>query len=165
MIGKGGNKIKLAEIVLNRAIKAAYMGFIMSRESNEYLEKEYKASKESIKELIDIFNSNTDFAFNRVKIEWDESKWINSIKISAIGRSKLLVKDEIDNFYYEVEKIINSNLKLAVTSNECIQVYDLNTFDLLDRHTWNTMGDKYLASNKKRYMVNFIHLYNIGDYY
>lgn len=157
--------MKLSEIVMSRVIKAAYMGFIMSRESNVHLGKEYKASKESIKEFISIFNSETDFSFNKVRIEWDESKWRDSISIRAVGRSKLISKDEIDDFYSEVEKIINSNLTLAVTSNERIQAYDLNTFDLLDRHTWNTMGDKYLASNNKRYMVNFIHLYNIGDHY
>lgn len=157
--------MNLAEIVLSRVIKATYMGFIMSRESNVHLGKEYKATKESIKGFIDIFNSETDFSFNKVRIEWDESKWENSISIRAVGRSKLISKDEIDNFYSEIEEIINNNLKLAVTSNKHIQVYDLNTFDLLDRYTWNTMGDKYLASNKKRYMVNFIHLYNIADHY
>lgn len=157
--------MNLTEMVLTRAIKATYMGFIMSKESNVHLGKEYKATKESIKEFIDIFNSHTDFPFNKIKIEWDESKWRDSISVRAVGRSKLISKDEIDDFYSEVEKIINNNLTLAVTSNEQIQVYDLNTFDLLDRHTWNTMGDKYLASNNKRYMVNFIHLYNIGDHY
>lgn len=155
----------LDEIALSRAIKAIYMGFIMSRKSNEHLGKTYEASKESIAHFAELFNKKTDFGFNKIKIDWNENKWENSIRIKTVGHTTILTKDRIKGFFDDIEDLININLNKAIQSNTQIEVYDLNTLDLLDRTTWNTMGDKYLASNNKRYMVNFIHLYSIADCY
>ena len=152
--------MKVSEIVLDRVVKATYMGFLMSGESYDDQEK-YTATEESIKKFIGIFNGKTDVGFNRIRVERDESKWGELTNIRAIGTSNLLSKDTITMVYSDIENLINSNLERAFTMKEPIQVYDLNTFDLLDRCSWNTMGDKYLSSNNRTYMVNFIHLYNL----
>gem|GEM_PF-7133227 len=140
------------------------MGFILDRKVNEYLGKTYKITREDVVRLADIFNKNTDLKFSSIDIEFDKNSYGLGIRVRTIGKTIYLTKEKIQKFYLDIEELINKNLILATTSNKCIEVYDLNTFDLLDRHTWNTMGDKYLASNNKRYMVNFIHLYSVADY-
>lgn len=156
--------MKIDKIVISRVIKSIYMGFILNKKSNEYLGKQYEVVKEDILKFIDVFNKNTDLKFNRINIEYDENSYGTGIRVRAIGNTTYLTNEKIHIFYSDIEELINRNLKLATTSNEHIEVYDLNTFDLLDRHIWNTMGDKYLASTSKRYMVNFIHLYSVSDY-
>lgn len=151
------------EMIISRLVKATYMGFILSSKSNEYLDKEYRATKEDIQSFIKKFNEHTDISFNRIDVEECHSLRLKGCYVMrTIGLSISLIGEEINIFHTSVEDKINKNLELARTPQQDIQIYDLNTFDLLSRHSVNTMGKKYLASNHTRYMVNFIHLYSVA---
>lgn len=154
--------MKLKEIVFQRLVKSIYMGFVMSNKANDYLGKRYSLSKEDFLKFIDAFNKNTDLEFNHAAASFNEN---NNCRIRAIGKTTFVTAGEITHLFKEIETLINSNLQRAASSTDDIEIYDLNTLDMLDRSTYNTMGDKYFASNGKRYMVNFMHLYSVGDYY
>ena len=154
--------MKLKEIVFQRLIKSIYMGFVMNNEANDYLGKKYSLSKEDYLKFADTFNQNTDLEFNHTVVHFDDN---NNGRFRAIGKTTFITADEVTHLFKEIETLINSNLQRAASSTDGIKIYDLNTLDMLDRSTYNTMGDKYFASNGKRYMVNFMHLYSVGDYY
>lgn len=155
----------LNEIVIQRVIKSIYMGFILDRICNEYLGKTFKLTKDDVLKFAYNFNCNTDLNFNKINIEYEENDYGSGVRIRALKNTIYLTEEKVQDFHQHVEELINKNLKKSIKSNNYIEVFDLNTLDLLDRYTYNTMGDKYVASNSKRYMVNFIHLYSIADYY
>lgn len=153
----------LSEIVLQRIVKSVYMGFLLHRGANDYAGKTYTLSKADLLRFVEGFNQHTDLPFNRISIQLDDKNYGNATRVQAIGKTILLPPDKAEELLNCIEKVINDNLTRVAKSSETIQLYDLNTLDLLDRSTYNTMGSKYLASNRKRYMVNFMHLYSIGD--
>lgn len=148
-----------------RLVKSLYMGFILDRTANDYLGNEAHLKKADILAFATNFNEVTDVAFNKIKIKFLDTKYAKGMRVKTMGDIVVFSEPEVQEIISRLEKLINDNLKKAITSGKYIDVFDLNTLDLLDRFTYNTMGDLYLASNRKRYMVNFIWLYSVADQY
>lgn len=156
--------MSINQIIEDRIIKAIYMGFIINRSANDFLSEKVNLGKEEILKYLDIFNKNTKLDFNKIKINYSGEERLE-IRCRVAGSSLYLNPAKVSEIHNKINDLINENRVKAAKSGQYIDIFDLNTFDLLDRSTYNTMGDKYIASDSKRYMVHFLHLYSISDSY
>ena len=149
------------EYVLDRVEKAVYMGFLLSKGSNEHLGRDIKLDFKMIKDCISNYNnhiSNKGFPINLTsRIE------AHDLEIRTLGEYIYLDKDSLNKFINNLEDRINKNLTHALKSytSEGIEMFDLDLLVEIKRTGITTMGDIYRAFNNKKYTVHFAHLYSI----
>lgn len=150
-----------SEYILGRLEKAVYMGFILDRNSNEYLGKEIKLDFKMMERCIS--NYNKSISRKGYPIQLQINYETSALAIRCLGEFLNVNSETLSIFIEKVEARIFNNLKHACESytDEGIEIFDLDLLVELKRTGVTTMGDTYQAYNGKKYKVNFSHLYNI----
>lgn len=148
--------------IKDRLVKASYMAFIMHRDVNEHLGKQITYTVENMLYFMDFYNMEVQN--NKSKIRLTHNKY--GLEVRTLGEFIFLEGEELEQVLYDIEKLINMNIKEAMRSGgRGVDVFDLDLLLPIERHGITTMGDTYCGYNNRKYTVNFLHLYSIINGY
>lgn len=153
-----------SEYLADRVEKALYMGFLLDDKVNEYLSVYKKGISIDTKDIERcVMNYNSKISSKGYKIKVSESEKYNSMTFWILGSTVHFSGDDLADLLNRLKERIERNCQISTTSY-CpigIEVFDLDLLVPLRRTGVTTMGDTYLAFNGKKYIVNFMHLYNV----
>lgn len=157
--------VSVENMITEHLVRTAYMGFMLSQNANEYLRKEIEIDVHHFATLLDTFNKHTKNDYFKVKLKVNDS---GDVHLWVLGTPRYMDAKQLSSTIDQLIKLLKDNIQIFFTrdpNNNSIYptVFDLNTLQPLERVGITTMGNKYLASNRNRYMVDFFYLYNIGQ--
>lgn len=149
------------EYIIDRLEKAIYMGFILDKKSNEYLDKELNLDYKMIEDCILNYNNSISNKGYSINLTFNNEKTV--LQIRTVGEYVYLNTEDFCSLIKRLQERIRNNLSHALKNytDEGIEIFDLDLLVELKRVGVTTMGDTYLAFNHKKYIVHFSHLYNI----
>ena len=159
---KDNQKLAIEEILVNHIVKTAYIGFMLSKDANEYLRQTVTVDKDWLLRLLEKYNNETKNEFYKVRV-WGTDKEEISLYVLGVQRygHNIFVTKILDN----LNQLLQENIKAAVTQGKEPVVFDINTLQPLKVRSYTTMGRKYEASDSKRYTLHFFHIYDITHGY
>lgn len=150
-----------SDYLLDRLEKAIYMGFVLDKKSNDYLNKEVNLDFNLMDRCVSNYNASISKKGYPINLIFNQEK--ADLRISYLGESIYVHAEELALFIKKTEARICENVKRALKSyaNEGVEIFDLDLLVEIKRTGVTTMGDTYKAFNGKKYALHFLHLYRV----
>lgn len=151
--------VSVDEMMIEHVVRTAYMGFMLSKNANDHIRQQIAVDVDWLLKLLENYNNETKNEFYKVRIK---VKSPEEIYLVVLGTHRFFHSSMIEIVLGRLNKLLAENLEATVTQNAHPIVFDINTLQPLQRTGVTTMGCRYHASDKKRYMLHFFHLYSIA---
>lgn len=157
--------VSIDDMITEHLVRTAYMGFMLSKDANDYLRKQVYVDELQLERLINNFNNATKNDFYKVHIR---DIYEGEKQLYLLGTHRYFHFNLKEKVLNQLNKLLVKNIRIIASQGVINRgkypiVFDLNTLQPLERVGVTTMGDKYKASDNKRYMLHFFHLYSIGE--